>query len=162
MVIKFEIKFRDLLFFNIMSMIRFPAGLIILFFFAVNIVTSYNEYAARGIAFFIIHQVIFLAGFVIIILLLSFILILIRFVTGGLKSVLCEHEMEFRDEAFTEKTQFNESRYMWHIVPKCVVMKKYFFIYVSSSIAHIIPKRYLSETEINGIHQLLRNRGLAD
>lgn len=160
MIIKFENTLKDLLYFNIMSLFRLPAGLIIVLVLALNIVTKYNEYMSRGLLFFLIHQVIFLTGFLIIIILLSFILILIKLVTSGFKSVLCEHVMEFKDDGFTEKTEYNESKYMWEGVPKSVVTGNYIFIYVSSTIALIIPRRYLSEPETVSLLQLLKIKGI--
>ena len=160
MIIKYENKLKDLLYFNMMSLFRLPTGLIIILVLVLNIVTNYNEYMSRGLLFFLIHQVIFLTGFLIIIILLSFILILIKLVTNGFKSVLCGHVMEFKDDGFTEKTEYNESKYMWEGVPKCIVKGNYIFIYVSSTIAHIIPRRYLSEVEITGLLQFLKAKGL--
>jgi len=158
MIIKYENKIKDMLYFNILSLFRFPANLIIVIIFAINAVLTYYESISLGLVFYIIRMIIFITGFIVLIIMITFVLVMILLVVKGFRNILCEHVMEFNNDFFIEKTEFNETKYPWGAIQKLKVTGNYILIYVSSTTAHIIPKRYLSETEIMDLLQLLNNK----
>lgn len=60
-----------------------------------------------------------------------------------------------------ERTEFNESLHHWHSIHKVKLSPRYLYVYVSDSMAHVIPRRsFLSEGEMHEfMGELERRRG---
>jgi hypothetical protein len=56
-------------------------------------------------------------------------------------SVLTDHVVEIRDDAFYESTRFNESRFLWSGILRLVERPGYVAVYVSQHAAHVVPTR---------------------
>jgi len=158
MKIKFEFKKTDQFNFNIRTLFRFPSLFVIIIVLVINAVTSIEYYQKGGMAVYIVHLVFFLICFIVLIVLLTAVLLLISSIAKDQSSVLCEHEIDFENDYFIEKTKLNENKYSWDAITKCYVSKNYFTLYVSGSTAHIIPRRYLSESENSQLLQLLKDK----
>ena len=59
---------------------------------------------------------------------------------GESKGLLGQHEVEIDNNGFVERTEVNETRQLWQGVEKIVETNEYAFIYISSMLAHVIPK----------------------
>ena len=59
---------------------------------------------------------------------------------GTNKGTLGEHELEIDDNGLVERTEVTETRQSWHGVERIVETDEHAFIYVSSMMAHVIPK----------------------
>ena len=155
MVIKFETKLRDMLYFNARSFFRLPNLFIFLLLCALNIAFKYDEYSSKGITAYIIYSLVFVLVFFLFVMLLTMVFVLISLAGKGFRSVLCERVMEFNEDGFMEKTVFNESKYSWQAVNRYIVTSGYILVYVSSSAAHIIPRRALTPDEVSTLTGLL-------
>lgn len=60
---------------------------------------------------------------------------------GTNKGVFGQHEIEIDDEGLVERTEVNETRQSWQGVERVGETDEYAFIYISSVMAHVIPKR---------------------
>ena len=60
---------------------------------------------------------------------------------GTNKGVFGQHEIEIDDDGLVERTEVNETRQSWHGVERIAETDEHAFIYISSVMAHIIPKQ---------------------
>ena len=60
---------------------------------------------------------------------------------GANKGIIGQHELEIDADGFVERTEVNETRCLWHGVERIVETDEYVFIYISSLMAHVVPKR---------------------
>jgi hypothetical protein len=63
---------------------------------------------------------------------------------GTNKGTLGQHELEIDDNGLVERTEVNETRQSWNGVERIAETDERAFIYVSSMMAHVIPKKSLS------------------
>lgn len=67
-----------------------------------------------------------------------------------------DREATFNENGFTLKGGFGESTMSWDVVYKFVERKHYFYLYINSRAAHVIPKRaFASEQQIEEFRQLV-------
>lgn len=66
---------------------------------------------------------------------------------GRNRSVLGRHEMLLEENEVMERTSLNEMRNAWSGIERVVENERYIFIYLSSSAAHVIPKRAFAAPE---------------
>lgn len=80
----------------------------------------------------------------------------------GLKKypgILCEHELEIRDDGLVERTSVNESLHRWAGFQKVVSNNSYLYIYVTNVMIHLVPKRYFtSEHEAQSFQHEIEKR----
>ncbi len=57
------------------------------------------------------------------------------------KVVLTEHRLTFSQEEMIEETEFNKSVFKWNGVLKMEKTRGYIYIFISSVMAHLIPRR---------------------
>ena len=160
MTIRFENTKKDLLYLYLLAIFRLPSMIVIIIVLVANAFLNLDFYREYGLAVYIVFLVLFMLLFMAVVVILQTVLWFFASSAGSQKSVLCSHEIEFGEEGFTERTALNENKYAWAAVTKCRVTGNYILLYVSSSTAHIIPKRYLSDDEIRGLTDILRNRKL--
>lgn len=60
---------------------------------------------------------------------------------GTNKGTLGQHELEIDDSGLVERTEVNETRHAWQGVERIVETDTHALIYISSMMAHVIPKR---------------------
>ena len=60
---------------------------------------------------------------------------------GTNKGMVGQHELEIDDHGLVERTAVNETRQSWHGVERITETEEHAFIYISSIMAHVIPKR---------------------
>ena len=140
MRIQFELKFRDLLMFNlthqflsVTTQLFFALVPLMVFCFAekgedirVTVATAAMMYLACWLA-----QIVFL------VLYLS---------SGNNRTLLTSKVIELQDEALFEETKFNRSYHYWPGVLKAVRRPNFIAIYTSAAAAHVIPNRaFLNE-----------------
>lgn len=80
----------------------------------------------------------------------------------GLKKfpgILCEHELEIRDDGLIERTSVNESLHRWSGFHKVVSTRSYLYIYVTNVMIHVVPKGYFtSEHEAQSFQHEIEKR----
>lgn len=59
---------------------------------------------------------------------------------GTNKGTLGQHELEIDDSGLVERTEVSESRQSWQGIERISETEKHTFIYISSMMAHVIPK----------------------
>lgn len=62
--------------------------------------------------------------------------------------VICEHTITLGEEVLIELSPFNEGRHRWNGIYQVVDATDYIYIFVSQSMAHIIPKRAFADAEV--------------
>ncbi len=65
------------------------------------------------------------------------------------KTVLGSHELELHDDAFIERTPYNENRSAWGAIENIESTEGHTFIYVGTAQAHIIPHAKITEGDLN-------------
>lgn len=76
--------------------------------------------------------------------LLQFLANVVILVSRKNHSVLTTHSIEVQESGLLEETRFNRSLFYWPGLVKVVSRPGYIAIYVSSQLAHVIPKRAFS------------------
>ncbi|UOD31865.1 YcxB family protein [Massilia violaceinigra] len=142
MRVEFELKFRDLLIFNIAHQLRsvmlhlfYAFGLILIFLFAADeediLVTSLTALFAYLASWLI--QLIFLAAY-------------LR--AGNNRTMLTHKVVELHHNALYEESRFARSYHFWPGIQKAARRHGYMVIYTTSLTAIVIPKRaFQSESE---------------
>lgn len=69
---------------------------------------------------------------------------------GKNKGFLCSHELEVDASGLVERTEVNETRQSWQGVERIVETDEHVFIYVSSLMGHVIPKRSVVSGDVDG------------
>jgi hypothetical protein len=78
------------------------------------------------------------------------------------KSVLTRHVIEVNEDHFYEETEFNKSFFYWSGVLKAVSCPGFVAVYVTPSMAHIIPNRaFKSKEERLAFLQLVTSKIIA-
>ena len=67
---------------------------------------------------------------------------------GENKGTLGEHELELDDNGLVERTEVNESRLSWQGVERIAETDEHAFIYISSMMAHVIPKQSVTSGDV--------------
>lgn len=130
----------------------------------VAIVVAYSAFTdkttmGRGPGFratLAILQVIFTLGF-------SFLALaaftLIQTFTGKARGVIGEHTLRITDEGLEEATEYNVSLHRWTAFEKCRQRGGMLFIYVTDSMAHVVPlRRPLLEGDLGDFRRLLEEK----
>jgi len=64
---------------------------------------------------------------------------------GTNKGIFGQHELEINNDGLVERTEVNESRQSWQGVERIAETDTHAFIYVSSIMAHVIPKQSVTD-----------------
>lgn len=67
---------------------------------------------------------------------------------GDNKGIICQHELEIDDQGIVERTEVGEARQSWRAVERIEESDDHAFIYVSSMMAHVIPKRAVETGDV--------------
>lgn len=67
---------------------------------------------------------------------------------GANKGMFCQHELEIDDQGIVERTDVGEARHAWRAVERIEESDDHVFIYVSSMMAHVIPKRAVKTGDV--------------
>ncbi|MCP3681310.1 MAG: hypothetical protein GY861_01345 [bacterium] len=60
--------------------------------------------------------------------------------------ILGEHHLTITPEYIIERTEVDETKFLWKIVPRLEEDKKYIYLFQSPNGAHVIPKRVFANT----------------
>ncbi|MDR1055707.1 MAG: YcxB family protein [Prevotellaceae bacterium] len=63
-------------------------------------------------------------------------------------------EMRFTNTGFDVKTAAANSSILWSTIPKADETRDYFYLYLSQASAYIIPKRKISNADVESLHAL--------
>ena len=126
MKLKVNITTGDFLRMQMRSLFRFPSIAIIgvvLVLIAVSNLDVFQKYGALVFTCFIVLFILcFLAVSIVMQLVITFIMLKLR----DQKSFICDHDFEFEEAWFIERTEYNESRYPWTAVSKYYSTKDIF------------------------------------
>jgi hypothetical protein len=75
------------------------------------------------------------------------------------RSLLTDHVVEVRDDAFYDETQFNRSFHYWPGIARVVKRPGFAAVYINALAAHIIPRRaFSSDDQLDRFVALVRER----
>ena len=66
------------------------------------------------------------------------------YVEGQVSDTVCKHKLSLTPEAIIDKTEYSKIQTPWSEVQRMVRTDRYLFIYISDTLAHIIPRNVFS------------------
>jgi len=76
------------------------------------------------------------------------------------RGLVGEHLLEVTEAGLIERTDVNESLHRWTGFHKLISTRKYFYIFVTDAIVHVVPKRaFDSENEARVFQTAIERRG---
>lgn len=95
-------------------------------------------------------------------LLVLAVIVLSKVLFSRMTGVVCEHEIELREDGIHERTAVDESLHRWSAFHKLVVRPTYVYLMVSDTKGHAIPRRaFKSQLVMDVFCQVVRERAAA-
>ena len=85
--------------------------------------------------------------------------VVLSMVSSRNKTFVTEHTIVLEEDIFTEETVYNKTEWKWTSVQKLARTRRYIFIYVAQSMAHVVPRRaFRDDAEWNAFYDYCRQR----
>lgn len=142
MEVVYNNSFGDSLKFNIYHQSRNPFTIVFSTIIALLFLPwqSFKPLNALNLMIIVLWVVVFYLLYVLINI--FFLLIILPFSKN--KSFLTTHKINLNDESLIEETKWGTTIYKWNGIHKLKKTKRYLYIYLSPTSAHIIPKKSFS------------------
>ena len=154
MNVKYRMTVRDLAAFNLHYFVHnwiFLALYGVMLFFSVKnqLAVFHSPMSPGRITFVLVVATVIWAVLIALMFVLGFLICLLP---STLRNTLTEHTIELTDEGVLEVTRQTRLETRWAGVQRLGVTRRYLFLYFGPCVAHLIPKRSVSdEAEWNGI-----------
>jgi len=118
------------------------------------------DMAARSVGFKCFFVVFFVPLFGGIVFLLSLVPLALLVVLRRHRGLVGEHIVEIWEAGLAERTDVNESLHRWAGFHKLISTRKYFYIFVTDAMVHVVPKRaFATKDEARAFQTAIENRG---
>ncbi len=159
MKITYKNTFMDIIKYQLYGLLIFPMKLyliVIPVMLSLLSVDTFNDSNEFDYMKFLVLFIIFFIVSIFLLVSVIFVFTLYSMNKKNSKSFYCIHSITFEDENLIEETEFNKNIYKWSGIYDYNENKEYIGIFVSKLQAHIIPKKALSNEEIENILNILK------
>jgi hypothetical protein len=121
---------------------------------------SQPDMAARSLGFKCFFVVFFAPLFGAIVFLLSLVPLALLVAVRRHRGLVGEHVLEIGESGLAERTDVNESLHRWAGFHKLVSTRKYFYVFVTDAMVHVVPKRaFATKDEARSFQSAIEKRG---
>jgi hypothetical protein len=118
------------------------------------------DMAARSLGFKCFFVLFFAPLFAGVVFLLSLAPIALLVALRRHRGLVGEHVLEIREAGLAERTDVNESLHRWAGFHKLISTRKYFYIFVTDAMVHVVPKRaFATKDEACAFQTAIERRG---
>ncbi len=142
--IRYSLTRRDLLRWHFYVLIR--NRVLLVFGLATSLFLVWNglrapDMADKPIAFKIFFALLLTAALFCVVGFVTMLMMVCMVMARKYRGLLGTHELEIRDEGLLERTDVNESLHRWSGFHKLIETRRHLYIYVTDTMAHIVPRR---------------------